>query len=114
MRATGSPSAAIGSPRLYGMRRTYLKPSEETRLDGRKYPLEPYLFYTMGNDGRLYTGNSKHLVDDPASGDPSDEADSSRLLALFRTFEGQLAGRRIEETTDPETLRALQALGYVR
>ena len=26
------------------MRRTYLKPSEETRLDGRKYPLEPYLF----------------------------------------------------------------------
>jgi hypothetical protein len=93
-----------------GMRRTYDRPLEAPRADGRSDRLEGYLFYLVDDDGRVTVGNGQGLQAGAAAA-PSPPR-TSALTALFRGFEGQLEGRAAGAPMDAETERALRALGY--
>ncbi len=95
-----------GLPRAYGMKTT--RPYQELRLDGRTYDLSFNLFYMIDHDGRLYRGNGDRLLESA-----SERKVNGQLKALFGSFEAQLADSGAEELQDPETLRALRALGYL-
>ncbi len=100
------PASAVG------MRRTYVTPVSEERLDGTKVPLHGHRFFAVDRDGRLVLGNGRELRPTPTSKAlSSDERD--RRLALFAHFEEQLDSVQSESVTDDESQRALHALGYV-
>ncbi len=94
-------------PRAFGMKTT--QPYQELRLDGRTYNLSFNLFYMVDHDGRLHRGNRDRLVESVA-----ETGKRARLKILFDSFEAQLAGGGAVELQDPETLRALRALGYLQ
>ena len=91
-----------------GMRRTYDRPTEAWRADGTRETLSGPLFYLADEAGRLHVGNGAGPL-----GAPADEAWARGLGRLFRSFEARLAGRPAGGPMDPETERALHALGYV-
>lgn len=95
-----------------GMRRTYERPLEALRADGRKDRFEGNLFYAVDGDGHVRVGNSR--VIEAGTGPEAPGASEARALtALFRRFEGQLAGLPAGAPLDAETEDALRALGYV-
>ncbi|MGH7896700.1 MAG: sulfatase-like hydrolase/transferase, partial [Candidatus Binatia bacterium] len=97
----------------FGMRRTFAGPYDDLRLDGRVHRLDFNLFYAVGPDGLLFTGNSEGMRDaPPGAAAPSPEVEH-RLKILFGTFEGELRGVPARERHDPATEDALKALGYV-
>jgi arylsulfatase A-like enzyme len=97
--------AGAGRRELLGMRGTFRSPLAERRVDGRSYPLPRFLFYAVDAAGEVRRGNADQLAGDLP------DADAQRLRALFAGIESRLA--RVPETSvDPETLRALEALGY--
>jgi arylsulfatase A-like enzyme len=89
-----------------GMRRTYDRPLEALRADGSKDRFEGYLFYAVDGDGNVRVGNGEVVE----GGRPSE---ARALTALFRRFEGELAGVPVGAPLDAETEGALRALGYV-
>jgi arylsulfatase A-like enzyme len=91
---------------VFGMRRTYDLPREGLRADGRLERFEGYLFYAVEGDGAVRVGNGQALE---AGAVPEARA----LTALFRRFEGRMAGRPAAAPLDAETESALRALGYV-
>jgi arylsulfatase A-like enzyme len=93
-----------------GMRRTYDRPFEALRADGRTERLDGYLFYLVEDDGGLIVGNSGS----PEAGAPDGPATprGQALAALFRGYERRLEGRAAAAPLDAETERALRALGY--
>lgn len=94
-----------------GMRRTYDQPTEAPRADGSKDRLEGYLFYAVDGDGSIRIGNGEVL--DAETGPAPAASEARALTALFRRFEGQLGGLPAAAPLDPESERALRALGYV-
>lgn len=94
-----------------GMRRTYERPLEAPRADGRKDRFEGHLFYLVEDDGRVSVGNSQGAGTGTGPGAPATPR-TRALAALFRGFEGRLAGRPAAAPLDAETERALRALGY--
>jgi len=100
------------TPLAVGMRRTYDTPLEAFRTDGRKDRFDGYLFYAVEGDGGLRVGNGQSLVGETGHAAPG-PSEARALTALFRRFEGQLAGRPAAAPLDAETERALRALGYV-
>jgi hypothetical protein len=96
---------------VFGMRRAFSKPFKEIRTDGRVHLAEgPYFYVVEG--GRSYLGNAAAVADEAER--PVVGPEAERVRALFATFEERLSRGSAPETTDPETLRALEALGYVR
>ena len=95
-----------------GMRRTYERPFEALRADGRQEHFEGNLFYAVDGDGNVRVGNSRVLDAGTGPGAPG-ESEARALTALFRRFEGQLAGLPAGAPLDAETEGALRALGYV-
>lgn len=93
---------------VVGMRRTYAEPLEALRTDGTSETLSGLLFYLADDKGRLHLGNGTNLRAEDAGA-----TWTQALTGLFRSFEGQLAGHPASAATDPETLRALRALGYL-
>ena len=100
-----------GSHATVGMRRTFDRPLEALRADGSTERFEGHLFYAVGDDGRVRVGNGEAIAG--AAGEAPAPAEARALTALFRRFEGRLAGRTAAAPVDPETERALRALGYV-
>ena len=90
------------------------RPYQELRLDGRTYDLTFNLFYMIDHDGRPYLGNSERLLEPATAGEEPPSHLAEQLAALFGSFEARLQDSRSEELTDPETRRALRALGYLR
>lgn len=105
--AAGPPSSA------FGMRRTFLTPFIDFRTDGTMVRESGPRFFAVV-EGMLYTGTAGDLYEEDLSERPVDDARSARLDALFATFAAELAGTGMTETSDPEALRALEALGYLR
>jgi arylsulfatase A-like enzyme len=95
-----------------GMRRTYDHPLDALRADGRRERFDGYLFYAVDADGAVRTGNGRALGAETGADAPGG-SEARALTALFQRFEGQLAGRPAAAPLDPETERALRALGYV-
>jgi arylsulfatase A-like enzyme len=95
-----------------GMRRTYDRPLEAFRADGRKDRFEGYLFYAVDGDGNIRVGNSQALESGTGGAAPG-PSEARALTALFRRFEAQLAGLPAAAPLDAETEGALRALGYV-
>jgi arylsulfatase A-like enzyme len=96
-----------GSADAVGMRRTFRRPAPtELRLDGKEHVLPNLLFYAVDSSGRIRRGNAHGMLD------ASDDGDQD-LLARFRAFETQLAGRETPGVLDPEVERGLRELGYV-
>jgi hypothetical protein len=100
------------STAAFGMRRTFARPHDDLRLDGRLHRLDFDLFYAVGEDGRLYAGNAQGLRDGGPDVPPASPEVERRLRALFRSFEGELRGAPAARL-DPEAEEALRALGYV-
>jgi arylsulfatase A-like enzyme len=102
-------AAPQGRPCLtVGMRRTYQQPHETLRTDGSRETLSGLLFYLADEQGRLHVGDGSS-VREPGAG----EAWTRGLTRLFRSFEANLGGRPGAQAMDPETEKALRALGYV-
>jgi arylsulfatase A-like enzyme len=96
----------------FGMRRTFRASQTELRLDGQPHALDENVFYAVDQDGRFYAGNRGGLK--PEEGDmPADAAVARRLEAVFGAFERQVAQAGSPAPLDPETERALKALGYL-
>jgi len=115
--AAGSPAGRdlslpeIPAAPVFGMRRTFSKPHEEVRTDGEIHLAQGLLFYVAEGE-RTYLGNTAGVLDESERPLEGEQADAAR--AHFARFEDQLARGVANEVTDPETLRALEALGYVR
>jgi hypothetical protein len=113
--APGGRDLTLAAPRggAFGMRRTYLQPHDDLRLDGKLHRLDFNLFYAVDGDGHLFTGNLQGLRDG-ASDTPRPQPDvERRLKLLFGAFEKELTGTASGERMDPHTEEALRALGYV-
>jgi arylsulfatase A-like enzyme len=99
----------------FGMRKTFASdPPKDLRLDGRRHPVPPYLFYAVDSEGNVFRGNASGVLaksSAPFTGDTWSEDD---LLRLFKGLEMQLEANVTIEETSPEVERALEALGYVR
>ena len=100
--------------RVVGMRRTFDRITHERRIDGSVHVLEGLRFYVL--DGQdLVTGNGQGAV---TLNDSSEElADPERAASarqLFAEFEEQFMAVTLRSRDDEETLKKLEALGYVR
>jgi arylsulfatase A-like enzyme len=105
--APAGPTVAVG------MRRTFEKPNPDFRLDGRVHLLDFDLFYAVGGDAVLYTGNGAGLREMADTTHVRSDA-GERLKALFGSFEARLKeARHAPEPREPEVQEALKALGYV-
>jgi arylsulfatase A-like enzyme len=105
---------ATAPTRVVGMRRTFDTPFRERRTDGSVHVLEGLRFYVL--DGQdLVTGNGQGAV---TLNDSSEElADPERAASarqLFAEFEEQFMAVTLRSRDDEETLKKLEALGYVR
>jgi arylsulfatase A-like enzyme len=96
---------------VFGMRRTFSKPHKEIRTDGEVHVADGAFFYVV-ESGRTWLGNASGVLDETEQPLRGEEAE--RVRALFAGFEAQAARTAAPEITDPETLRALKALGYTR
>ncbi len=101
--------------RVFGMRRVYSAGQSVRRLDGKRYPVGHPWFYTVLREGVLIRGNSEK-IELPAEGKPDllSAAAEDRIKKLFEVFELELEGNFRQEELDEETLKALEALGYVQ
>ncbi|MFT7464063.1 MAG: arylsulfatase A-like enzyme, partial [Pseudohongiellaceae bacterium] len=97
----------------FGMRRTFLKPLVDFRTDGTMVRESGPRFFAV-LDGQLHTGVAGEIYEDDLLERPVNDERSPRLNLLFQAFAAELAGSEMNENIDPETLRALEALGYVR
>ena len=104
-----------GKPRLaFGMRRTFGAGALDFRLDGSTHPVNMHLFYMVDEDGMIYHGNGEEVLPEGADGSKTIEKDlARRLTTQFAAFEAEL-GSEADPGIDPETQRALRALGYVQ
>lgn len=95
-----------------GMRRTFQDPDEiELRTDGTRHPLDELLFFAVDPEGRLVRGNGDGLAGDTP---PADRRAARHLRTLFRGLGERVEAGGAPTADDPETLRALRALGYVQ
>jgi arylsulfatase A-like enzyme len=85
-----------------GMRRPARDEGQTLRLLDRSVTLARHGFFRVDAQGRIAAGDSR-----AASGE-----DAARVRALFADFERELEGSQVEAEVDPETRRALEALGY--
>ena len=99
--------------RVLGMRRTFEAPYEEFRTDGTTHSLDPFLFYAVVG-GRLYVGNRGRLNRGDSVRAVRNEALVAELTSLFGILEDRYGELEPEEIDDPETLEALEALGYTQ
>ena len=98
---------------IYGMRRTFEKPTRELRTDNLKHPLPERMFFAFNSQG-YYTGDAKVVRLGPH---PAPSATNRKALAvreLFAGFQEQLESLDVEVVDDPELLRRLEALGYTQ
>ncbi|MDX1503908.1 MAG: hypothetical protein R3325_16235, partial [Thermoanaerobaculia bacterium] len=100
--------------RAFGMRRGFDPPLEDRRLDGTVEVLDHRLYYTVTPEGRLLRGGAGRLLPPIGDGPELSREAEGELLALFAALEDELAAASAETVTDPETERALRALGYVQ
>ena len=102
-------SARKTPARASGMRRTFkAQRVVERRSDGTVLPIEGYRFFVVDPDGTVYRGNGSRVEAPP--GAPHAEA----ARHLFARWESELDdGVSATADPDPETAKALAALGYV-
>lgn len=105
--ATGQPHSA------FGMRRTFLEPFVDFRTDGTLVRESGPRFYAVV-DGVLHTGTAGEIFEADLPDRPAKQKTATRISALFEVFATELEDSELIETTDPEALRSLEALGYVR
>ncbi len=98
--------------RVVGMRRIFMEPFTETRLDGSVHTIEGLRFFSVIGD-RIYMGNSQEIVlDDMDPREP--EADRvAELEVLFREFEDEIVDPDLS-LVDDEMIEQMRALGYVQ
>jgi hypothetical protein len=93
------------------MRRTFAEPYEDIRMDGTVRVVDGLRFYLVA-DGREYVGDASEVAANDRQ--PLDPKLRERLSRLFSSFGAELEGSVRHELLDPETLEALEALGYAR
>jgi arylsulfatase A-like enzyme len=91
--------------RAWGMRRTLAKKSSELRLDGRRHPLQPWLFYVAEPNGRIVRGDGRGV--EPGG-------DGAGLAERFRELEARAGATLRSDPLDAESERALRELGYIQ
>ena len=116
---TADPARWRAEQPVVGMRRTFAEPYEDVRTDGSIEMVDGHRFYFVAGElaggvavGREYTGNADGIAAN--DGHPVAPELRERLLALFERFSAELDGTPHSEQLDPETQRALEALGYTR
>jgi hypothetical protein len=62
----------------------------------------------------VYRGSGEQLLEPPTGADGPSADLAGQLKVLFGSFEAQLQSNTGEQLNDPETRRALNALGYLR
>lgn len=101
-----------GSGPVVGMRRTFLHPFHERRVDGTTVVHDGLKFYLLDGED-LLTGNSRG----PLTRNDTDELvppqEAAQAQELFARFEEALVGREGASIEDDEALEKLRALGYV-
>jgi arylsulfatase A-like enzyme len=104
-----------GPTRALGMRRSFVTPYRDPRLDGTVHVIDRNAFFLVDEAERLYRGDA-HAVEADAGGpgQPLDGELAAELMARFAAFENELRGSEVAEPLDAETQRALEALGYVQ
>jgi hypothetical protein len=68
----------------------------------------------MVQRGEILAGNAREALDDLSGEACADPTLAGRSMALFATFERELAESGAAEVSDPGALDALRALGYAR
>ena len=96
---------------VLGMRRTFETPYVEVRTDGSTHLIGRPWFYAVEGE-RVFKGNESEIAANDSAPIPADVVD--RLSDLFRDLGESLERQDIEEVLDPEALKRLEALGYVR
>jgi len=96
---------------VFGMRRVFAKPTQELRTDGKFHILDNFKFYAATHHG-VYRGDHSGITADDSG--PVEKDIATELKELFHTFELKIEGNASKELVDPETQKALEALGYVR
>jgi arylsulfatase A-like enzyme len=97
--------------RAFAMRRTFRKSgNSELRLDGRRYALEDTVFCEIDERGRIHRGNHEGLIDGEINLEASER---QQIVRRFREFHKSFEGASRSSVLDVETLRGLEALGYV-
>lgn len=97
----------------FGMRRMFLEPFVDFRTDGTLVRESGPRFFAVV-EGVLHTGTAGEVCEADLTDRPADAGTAARISALFEVFAAELESSELIETADPEALRALEALGYVR
>jgi arylsulfatase len=101
----------VRQPRLvFGMKTT--KPHRELRLDGQVYDLSHNLFYAIDDSGAIFRGNRDLLEVDETFSKSTGGRTTNEFRVFFSSFERELLETRGELLTDPDIVKALEALGY--
>lgn len=98
---------------VYGMRRTFAETYEERRIDNSLHPLDTHSFFAF--DGkRLFTGNPEGIRRDDGQRELREGERRTELMQRFARYQARIEGLTIESSTNEDTLRALEQLGYTR
>ena len=112
----GTGGRDLSAPRrdaaqVFGMRRPFRDPYRELGEDGEVVVLKKPKFYCVWNN-QLFIGDADEI--EAKDREPSPEVDLNLLKNQFAAFAAELAGKNVEEILDPESLKALEELGYTR
>jgi arylsulfatase len=91
---------------VFGMRRTFVEPFYELRLDGRRHRLPDPVFFVANARG-VTTGNAEQII-------RGLDSENSSARSLFGVFAKQLATAGSGTVLDEESRAALEALGYLQ
>jgi arylsulfatase A-like enzyme len=106
--APGAPTRPVT-----GMRRTYVTPYEERRLDGSVHTIDGLEFYAV-EENQIVVGDRQGLTASGTSRSDGNSGSREQLLHLFSGFEATLRAPKGVKAVDEEALEKLKALGYVQ
>lgn len=106
-------AADLPTSPVMGMRRTFVQPYRDLRLDGRARMIDGYRFYLVDGED-VFEGDGEKVVGTHGTPRKVPEEQASRLLTLFQRFTAELEGGGASEVTDEAVQRALEAMGYAR
>lgn len=106
-------AGSIPPASVFGMRRTFAEPYPDARTDGVVDTITGHNFYVVDGE-RMLTGDGRTVRERDVPGTELTDPQAEKVQRLFASFGAELDASVAEELTDPETLRKLRELGYVR
>jgi arylsulfatase A-like enzyme len=98
---------------VMGMRRTFVQPYRDLRLDGRARMIDGYRFYLVDGPD-VFEGDGTKVVGSHGTARKVPAERASRMLTLFQRFTAELEAGGASEVAGDDVQRALEAMGYAR